>query len=121
MTGWRFALGGPDATSGLTTGMGSVRRLLGGAAGGPGSPDGHQERAKAKTTAANQTRSPRMGTRAGIRRIPQPTNKARTQAVGSRRIRRPTIPAGARPRTSGRLGMDFSTVFVYTFVAGGIE
>jgi hypothetical protein len=64
-----------------------------------------------------------MGTRARIRRIPRPTKKARTQAVGSPRIRRPTIPAVAPYPKLGatRAGMDFSTVFVYTVLAGGIE
>src|SRR5215207_1632806 len=47
------------------------------------------------TTAANQTRPPRMGIRARTRRMPQPTRNARTQAVGSPRIRRPTIQAVA--------------------------
>ena len=64
-----------------------------------------------------------MGTRVRIRRIPQPTKKTRTQAGGSPRIRRPTIQAVAPYPKLGatRAGMDFSTVFVYTFLAGGTE
>jgi len=38
---------------------------------------------------------PRMGIRGRTRRIPQPTRKARIQAVGSRRSRRPRIQAVA--------------------------
>ena len=45
--------------------------------------------------AAQSTRSPRMGTNASTRRIARPARNARIQAVGSRRILRPTIQAVA--------------------------
>jgi hypothetical protein len=44
-----------------------------------------------KITAANQTRPPRIGTRATTRRIAHPARKARNQELGRRRIDRPRI------------------------------
>ena len=48
---------------------------------------------KPNTTAANQTSSPRIGTRATSHRIAQPTRNAATQTVGGRSSDRPRIQA----------------------------
>jgi hypothetical protein len=78
-----------------------------GAAGGPGSPDGHQERAKAEDHRGEPDQATRMGTGARIRRIPQPTTKTRTQASARGGSADQRSRPWHRTRNSGRLAQGW--------------